>query len=123
MDLSKKKYFKRLGDKLNISSTTYFLIIKHFAGGKNAPIILQLLVNDKLVSSFVEKASKQCQPMSNDSTLPLVLLFEATNMLSTVNIKSERISKIIQNLAQNKAHDHGNIFVRIIKLVTHNLNT
>ena len=71
----------------------------------------------------MEKASKQGQPMSNDSTLPLVLLFEATNMLSTVKIKSEWISKIIQNLAQNKAHEYDNIFVRIIKLVNHNLNT
>ena len=97
--------------------------MKTFANGKKAPVIPPLLVNDKLVPNFVEKAnifndffSRQCQPMSNDSTLPLSFSFETTNWLSNVNIRPEKISKIIQTLDQNKAHGHDDISARMIKM-------
>ena len=57
--------------------------------------------------------------MSNDSTLLLTFSFEATNLLSTVNIRPEKVSKIIQTLGQTKAHVHGGISVRVIKWVNH----
>ena len=82
-----------------------------------------MLVNDKLISSFVEKANnfndffgRQCQPMSSDSTVPLTFSFEATNRLSNVNIRPEKISKIIQTSDQNKDHEHDGIFVRMTKI-------
>ena len=42
--------------------------------------------------------------MSNDSTLPLTLSFKTTTRLSNLNIRPKMISKIIQNLDQNKVH-------------------
>ena len=55
---SKSKYFKRLGDKLSnptTSSKIYWSIIKTFVDGKNSPIILTLLVNDKLSQTSWKK--------------------------------------------------------------------
>ena len=54
--------------------------------------------------------------MSIDSTLPLTFSFETTNRLSNVNIRPEKISKIIQTLDQNKAHGHDDISARMIKM-------
>ena len=54
--------------------------------------------------------------MSIDSTLPLTISFETTNRLSNVNIRPEKISKIIQTLDQNKAHGHDDISARMIKM-------
>ena len=59
INLSKNKYFKRLGDKPNNPSTaskTYWSINKTFVNGKKAPIP-PLSVNDELVSNFLEKAN------------------------------------------------------------------
>ena len=103
-NFSKNKYFKRPAHKRNnprTSSKTFWSIIKTF------------LVNDTLDSNFVEKAnifndffSRQCQPMSNDRALPLTFSFQTTNWLSNVNIRTKKISKIIQSWDQNKAHGH-----------------
>ena len=89
---------------------------------EKASVISPLLINNKLISNFVEKSdifnglfSRQCRPMSNDSTLPSTSSFKTTNQLSTVNIIPEKISKIIQTLDQNEVHGHDEVFVRIIK--------
>ena len=58
--------------------------------------------------------SRQYQPMSNDSTLPLTFSLETTNRLSNVNIRLEKISKIIQALDQNKAYGYDDISVIMI---------
>ena len=107
INLSKNKYFKGLGDELNnnkpnnpsTSSKTYWSITKTFVNRKKAPMIIPpWLVNDKLVSNFVEKANifndffgRQCQPLSNDSALPLTFSFETSNWLSNFNIRPEKI--------------------------------
>ena len=53
--------------------------------------------------------------MSNDSTLPSTFSFEASNWLSAINLKAEKISKIIQTLDQNKAPGHDDISVKICR--------
>ena len=58
--------------------------------------------------------SRQYQPMSNDSTLPLTFSLETTNRLSNVNIRLEKISKIIQALDQSKAYGYDDISVIMI---------
>ena len=58
--------------------------------------------------------SRQYQPMSNDSTLPLTFSLETTNRLSNVNVRLEKISKIIQALDQNKAYGYDDISVIMI---------
>ena len=52
--------------------------------------------------------------MSNDSTLPLTFSLETTNRLSNVNIRLEKISKILQALDQNKAYGYDDISVIMI---------
>ena len=54
--------------------------------------------------------------MSNDSTHPSTFSFETTNQLSTVNIRPEKISKIIQTLDQNKAYRYDDISIKMIKI-------
>ena len=58
---------------------------------------------------FNDFFSRQCQPMSIDSTLPLTFSFETTDRSS--NIRPEKILKIIETLGHNKAHRHDDIFL------------
>ena len=72
----------------------YWSIITLF-NGKKVPVIPPILVNNKLVTNFKDKAnifndffSKQCQP------IPSTQSFETFNRLSTVDIDSKKILKI-----------------------------
>ena len=58
----------------------------------------------------------QCQPVPNNSTLPSIQTFEASNRLSTVDIVSKKILKLIQGLNSDKAHGHDGISIRMLKL-------
>ena len=105
VNLSKNKYFKHLGDKLNnpsTSSKTYWSIIKPLLMERR---LLSFLPYYLMINLFklVEKAnifsdffSRQCQPMSSDSTLLSIFLFETTNRLSNVNIRPEKMIKMIK---------------------------
>ena len=69
---SKENFYNHLANKLNDPSTsnkTYCSIMKTSINGKKNPIIPTLLVNNKLISNFREKANifndffvQQCQP-------------------------------------------------------------
>ena len=75
---SKNVYYGRLANMLsdpNTSAKAYWSIIKTHFNGKKVPIISPILVNNKLVTNFKDKAnifndffSKQCQPIPNNST-------------------------------------------------------
>ena len=66
------------------SAKAYWSILKTLYNGKKIPLIPPILVNNKLISNFKEKANhfnaflaSQCTPVSNDSALPsTTLLFE-----------------------------------------------
>ena len=60
--------------------------------------------------------SKQCQPIPNNSTLPSTQTSETSNRLSTVDIDSKKILKLIQGLNSNKAHGHNVISIRMLKI-------
>ena len=82
-----------------------------------------LLVDNKLVTDFLDKAnlfnnffSKQCTPISNDSTNPVNISSETRDKLSSTEFCIDDIVKIIRSLNQNKAHDHDEISVHIIKI-------
>ena len=100
---SKEKFYYKLSTKLSnpsTSSKTYWSILKTFVNGKKVPITPLLLVNDKLVPNFLEKAylfniffSKQCQPLQNNSTLP---------KSNTITFANEKLIKIIQSSDANK---------------------
>ena len=106
-----------------MSSKTYWSILKTFVNGKKAPIIPPLLVNDKLVTNFLEKAnlfneffSKQCQLLQNNSTLPKTNTYHTENRLNDITFDNEKLLKIIQSLDANKAHGSDGISIRMQKL-------
>ena len=123
---SKNVYYEWLAHKFNEPNTSakgYWSIIKTLFNGKKIPVIPPILVNNKLVTNFKDKAnifndffSKQCQPIPNNSTLPSVQSFETSNRLSTVDIDSKKILKLIQGLNSSKAHVHDGISIRMLKI-------
>ena len=123
---SKMKYHECLADKLNDSKTapkTYWAILKTFVNGSKIPLIPPLLVDNKLVTDFLDKANlfnnffaKQCTPISNDSTVPVNINFETRERLSSLEFCVDDIVKIIRSLDQNKAHGHNEISIPMIKL-------
>ena len=98
-------------------------ILKTFLNGSKIPLIPPLLVDNKLVTDFLDNAdlfnnffAKQCTPISNDSTVPLNINFETRERLSSLESCVDVIVKIIRSLDQNEAHGHNEISIRMIKL-------
>ena len=58
---------------------------------------------------------KQCTPVTSDSTLP-TLLETPNETLSSIEIITSDIGKIIKVLKVNKAHVHDEISIRLLKL-------
>ena len=93
--ISKRKddYHRQLSDKLNdpeTSAKAYWSILKTLYNGKKIPLIPPILVNNKLILNFQEKANhfntsftSPCTPVSNYSTLP-----NAVNSVSNVSLSS-----------------------------------
>ena len=97
--------------------------MKTFVNGSKIPLIPPLLVDNKLVTDFLDKANlfnnffaKQCTPISNDSTVPLNINLETRERLSSLGFCVDDIVEIIRSLNQNKVHGHDEISIRIIKL-------
>ena len=100
---SKEKFYYKLSTKLANPSTswkTYWSILKTFVNGKKVPIIPSLLVNDKFVTNFLEKAnlfneffSKQCQPLQNNSTLPKSNTYHTENRLNDITFDNKKTTE------------------------------
>ena len=122
---AKEKYISQLSQKLIDPSTepkTYWKIINRFVNNKKTPIIPPLLVSNKIVSNFSEKANlfnkffaSQCTPLENNSSLPPFCL-KTDKSLSSLEISETDIFAIIKNLDPNKSHGWDNLSVRMIKL-------
>ena len=81
-------------------------------------ISLLLLVNDKFLIDFLEKAklfdeffSKQCQPLQNNSTLAKTNTYHTENRLNDITFDNEKLLKIIQSSDANKAHGYDGISI------------
>ena len=84
-NLSKKLNYNNLSKNFNDPNTsvkTYWLILKSFYKGNMVPLIPPLLVNNKIVSDFTEKANlsndffaSQCTPISNSGIFPSRKIF------------------------------------------------
>ena len=99
------------------------MILKSFYKGNRVPLIPPLLVNNKIVLDFTEKANlfndffaSQCTPISNSSILPSRNIFKTNERSFALNIKKYEILKIIRNLNVNKAHGHDDISIRMLKI-------
>ena len=90
---------------------------------KKVLLIPLCLVSGKFVSNFLEKSnifndffSQQCQPISNESILPLTPYYYTDEILSGVNFNHSKTLRVIQFLDPNKAHGHDGVSVRLLKL-------
>ena len=121
----KNVYYNQLAQKLNdpkTSSKTYWSILKTFYNGKKVPLIPPLFINNKLEPDFKLKANffnkffaDKCTPIQNNSVIPNFIECESMNRLISITFNDEIILKIIRVLDVNKAHDHDDISVRMIK--------
>ena len=116
----KDDYHCQLSDKLNnpkASAKSYWY------NGKKISLIPLILVNNKLISNFKEKANhfnaffaSQCTPVSNDSALPSSTNSVSNVSLSSIQFKDQDILKIIHSPNYNKAHGCDNISIRLLKI-------
>ena len=97
--------------------------MKSFYKGNKVPLIPLLLVSNKIVSDFTEKAnlfnvffSSQCTPISNNSVLPSSKYFITDKRLTTIKFNRDDILKIIRNLNVNKSHGHNGTSIRMLKI-------
>ena len=60
--------------------------------------------------------AKQCSIITNSSELPFELCKKADKSISTITFISDDIATLIQNLDPNKAHGHGMLSIRMLKL-------
>ena len=60
--------------------------------------------------------SQQCQPISNESILPLIPSYYTDEILSGINFNHGKILRVIQFLDPNKAYGHDGVSVRLLKL-------
>ena len=121
----KNVYYNQLAQKLNGPKTclkTYWSILKTFYNGKKVPLIPPLFINNKLEPDFKLKANffnkffaDKCTPIQNNSVIPNFIECESMNRLISITFNDEIILKIIRVLDVNKAHDHDDISVRMIK--------
>ena len=67
-------------------------------------------------NQFNNVFTKQCTPISNDSTVPVGINFETRERLSFLRFYVDDVVKIIRSLEQNEAHSHHETSTRMIKL-------
>ena len=113
---SKLKYNERLANKLNNSKTAqkvYYKILKTFVNGTNISLRPLLLAGNQLVPNFLVKAnlfndyfSKQCMIIDNNRSITAKITFENKERLSTFEICSDDIIKLVRSLDPNKARGH-----------------
>ena len=65
---------------------------------------------------FNDFFASQCTTSSNNSVLPSRKSFNTNKRLYKLNIKNNDILKIIRNLNVNKAHDHDDISITMLKI-------
>ena len=114
---AKEKYIRQLSQKLSDPSTDpkrYWKIINLFVNNKKTPMMPPLLVNDKVISNFFEKANlsnkcfaSQCTPLENNSSLPPFCL-KIEKSLPSLEVSETDIIAIIENLDPNKPHGWDN---------------
>ena len=121
----KEDYYCALSDKLNdphTSAKSYWSILKTLCKGKKIPLMPPILISNKLVSNFKEKANhfsaffaSQCTPVSSHNTLPLVTTPITNASLSSISFNDQEILNIIPSLNFNKAHGYG-LSIRLLKI-------
>ena len=124
INTTKQNYYSKIAEKLQNSqgsSTSYRSLLNK---NKNKiPIILPLYHKNEFVIDFKKTAelfkfffADQCSLINNSGDLQSKLKYLTQSRLSLITFPTENIAKMIQNLNPNKAHSHGQISVRMLKL-------
>ena len=125
---SKSQYNTRLSQKLldpETNQKSYWSILKTFLNNKKIPCISPLLHQDKFATDFKEKSNvfnnffaDECSIARNDREFPATLTYtkKTRGSLSTINVSTDDILKIIRNLDSTKTHGHDMISIRLIKI-------
>ena len=122
----KKDYYHLPSDKLNDPHTTaksYWSELKTLYNGKKIPLIPPVLIRNKHISNFKEKANyfntffaSHCKPISNNSPLPLVTTPVTNTSLPSISFNDQDILKIINSLNINKVHWYDDVSIRLLKV-------
>ena len=124
--MQKTIFFFRISEKLNNPNTSrkcYWSLIKTLLNGEKVPCAPPIYDNNRYVTDFKEKCqlfnsyfSEQCTLLKTISILPNTRSKHTNNILDTIIFSKKDIYKIIKNLDPNKAHGHGKISIRMVKL-------
>ena len=97
--------------------------MKTLLNGNKIPCIPPLFHGDKFIVDLQEKSdifnsffADQCSPISNGSVLPSELPLRTDSSLSSCHFTKDDILRIINNLDPNKAHDHDEVSIRMLKI-------
>ena len=112
-ETAKQQYFAKIAKKLsdpNISSKTYWPILKCFLTGEKVPCILPIFHENRFIIDFREKAelfnsffANQCSFVRNSSVLPTDFELFTDKSLSNITFTDNDIGRIISSLDSNKA--------------------
>ena len=126
IETAKQQYFAKIAKKLsdpNISSKTYWSILKCFLTGKKVPCIPPIFHNNKFITDFREKAelfnsffANQCSLLQNSSVLPTDFELFTDKSLSNITFTGNDIGRIIISLDPNKANGHDMISIHMLKI-------
>ena len=131
-ETAKQQYFAKIAKKLsdpNISSKTYWPILKCFLTGENVPCILPIFHESRFIIDFREKAellnsffSDQCSLVRNSSVLPTDFELFTDKSLSNITFTGNDIGGIISSLDPNKAHGHDMKSIRMSKICGYSIS-
>ena len=101
----------------------YWSILKTFYDDKKIPLIPPPLIEKKFATDTRRKANilnkffaEQCTPFKNGSVLPSSQEFLTQERLCSLDFSNNEILKLIRSLNVHKAHGHGDISIRMIKI-------
>ena len=95
---------------LSTSPNTYWSILKTFVNGTKISVYSHfLIVNSEFLTDFLEKPNlfnnffrEQCEPMTNDSSLPKNQTIDTVTRLSDINIDTDTVFKLFVHWIQEK---------------------
>ena len=132
IDQGKRKYYENLSRQLSDKSfnpTKYWSLLKTLLNGKKIPCIPPLYHNKKFISEIKTKCelfnsyfAGQCTPLANNSQMSTRFTTHTDSVLRSIDFSVEQVSNIIKKLDPNKAHGHGKINIRMLKLCGNSIN-
>ena len=104
----KENYNCHLANKLNdpqSSPKTFWKILKTFCNGSKIPLIPSIILSDKPVSDYEEKANhfnkffaSECTPIDNDSQIPDSVVFSTEARFSSITCEDNDYLKLSEIL-------------------------